>query len=377
MQELLDLIATTGIGLAILGASYVLDLLVGCIKVLFTANMKWSWKKMLEDLLKGLLIAISVEIWVALWYVAGWYAGNVGLDITEFSKAMSIAGMIGAIGVGAFWYLSNAGTNLLEFINTKHIQVKVDESKANYDAIANKLSGIFAPQEEKARPSVTPEELGASCYYAVDVSTPGAFYDAVNGVGFNEGFGMQCVAGFKEFQFSLAGRYVSAGGAAKNYASEQSLVESLGFTWHAGNTGFQDGDWAIWTDGAFGHVAMYYRGKWFGQNQGAKDGSIGNAFNLMSLPTNNIAGYYRPNIYAHSPEPAPEPKPEPAKPTKFKVGDIVVPTAWVDYNGIPLVQYDPNYVITQISGDRAVLSANRDGDLIVWAALSTKNISKV
>ena len=46
MQELLDLMATTGIGLAILGASYVLDLLVGCIKVLFTANMKWSWKKM-------------------------------------------------------------------------------------------------------------------------------------------------------------------------------------------------------------------------------------------------------------------------------------------------------------------------------------------
>jgi hypothetical protein len=687
MQELLDLMATTGIGLAILGASYVLDLLVGCIKVLFTANMKWSWKKMLEDMIKAILIALSVEIWVALWYIAGWYAGNVGLDITEFSKAMSIAGMIGAIGVGAFWYLSNAGTNLLEFINTKHIQVKVDESKANYDAIVNKLSGIFAPQEEKARPSVTPEELGASCYYAVDVSTPSAFYDAVNGVGFNEGFGMQClcrghyvlmedgsykdvadvevgdklyggntvvsnmekdspimkvwttlgsfyctpehkfimcngdevkamdlhkiigknrnssrgsvknrfsiafaneeprkkwdlsddelrflgmylgdgskvlshkngssytirvtvgtavkeqyldslgldlkkhqhsngraweyylvknnnpllydvitsfegkalprhftkeqyafiiegylmadgtvknsgymatsickplllslqfgcflngwrakvsgpverdstnlcdhpkpyyrlsvnknaepvswvykaeyvddgsvfvlntdgdhlyyadnqkhhncVAGFKEFQFSLAGRYVSAGGAAKNYASEQSLVESLGFTWHAGNTGFQDGDWAIWTDGAFGHVAMYYRGKWFGQNQGAKDGSIGNAFNLMSLPTNNIAGYYRPNIYAHSPEPAPEPKPEPAKPTKFKVGDIVVPTAWVDYNGTPLVQYDPNYVITQISGDRAVLSANRDGDRIVWAALSTKNISKV
>lgn len=374
MQELLNLMATTGIGLIILGASYALDLLVGVIKVLFTKDLHWSWKKMCEDMLKAILIALSVEVWVALWYVAGWYAGMVGLDISEFTNAMSIAGMIGAIGVGAFWYLSNAGTNLLNFINTKHIKVNVDESKADYQGIVDKLSGIFAKQEEDARPAVIPAELGGSCYYTVDVSTPTAFFNAVNGVGFNEGYGYQCVAGFKEFQYSLAGRYVSAGGAAKNYAYEQDLVEPLGFTWHAGNTGFQDGDWAIWGDGQFGHVAMYYQGKWFGQNQGAKDGAAGNPFNLMSLPTTNIVGFYRPNIYDSKPAPEPTPKP---KPTKFKVGDIVVPTAWVDYNGVPLIQYDPDYVITQISGDRAVLCANRDGDLIVWAAMRTSDIRKV
>ena len=142
MQELLNLITTTGVGLAILGASYVLDLIVGIIKVLFTDNIKWSWKKMGEDLLKAILIAVSIEAWIVLWYVAGWYAGNIGLDITEFTNAMSISGMIGAIGIGAFWYLANAGKNLLDFVNTKHIEVKIDDTAIDYKAIADKIKSL-------------------------------------------------------------------------------------------------------------------------------------------------------------------------------------------------------------------------------------------
>ena len=75
--------------------------------------------------------------------------------------------------------------------------------------------------------------------------------------------------------------------------------------------------------------------------------------------------------------PAPEPTPEPTPEPEFKEGDIVVPTKLVDYNGTPLVQYDPSYVITQLIGDRAVLSANRDGNLITWAAMNTNSIKKV
>ena len=142
MQELQNLLITTAVGLSILGASYALDLVVGTIKVLFTEDMKWSWKKMGEDLLKAILIALATETWVVLWYVAGWYASNVGLDISKFTDAMSVGGMIGAIGVGAFWYLSNAGTNLMNFINTKHVEVKVDESKADYSKIADKVAEL-------------------------------------------------------------------------------------------------------------------------------------------------------------------------------------------------------------------------------------------
>lgn len=375
MQEILNIMITTGVGLGILGASYLLDLLVGAIKVLFTKDMKWSWKKMGEDLLKALLLALSIEAWVVLWYVAGWYAGNIGLDITEFTDAMSIGGMIGAIGVGAFWYLSNAGQNLLNFVNTKHIEVKVNEDEADYAGIADgltNLAGALFRHDGGKNVVIVEPEVGGSCYYKVDVSTPTAFYEAVNGKGFDEGFGYQCVAGFKEFQYSLSGTYASAGGAAKNYAYYHSAVEALGFVWHDGNLGLQDGDWAIWTDGLYGHVAMYYQGKWFGQNQGAKDGSVGNPFNLMSLSTTGIAGFYRPNIYNKTPEP----QPTPVK-NKFKVGDIVVPTRLVDYDGTPLVQWDNSYVITQINGDRAVLCADRNGDLICWAAMNVRDIKKV
>ena len=77
--------------------------------------------------------------------------------------------------------------------------------------------------------------------------------------------------------------------------------------------------------------------------------------------------------YVEEPQPAPTPAPEP----EFKVGDIVVPTRLVDYTGTPLVQYDDTYTITQINGDRAVLSAPRNGQMVVWAAMNTKDIRKV
>lgn len=67
--------------------------------------------------------------------------------------------------------------------------------------------------------------------------------------------------------------------------------------------------------------------------------------------------------------PAPTPTPEPT----FKVGDKVVPTKLVDYNGTPLVQYDDYYTISELNGDRAVLTARG----AVWAAMNTANLRKV
>jgi len=75
------------------------------------------------------------------------------------------------------------------------------------------------------------------------------------------------------------------------------------------------------------------------------------------------------------PEPTPEPEPEPEP--EFKVGDKVVPTKLVDYNGTPVVQYDDYYTIFQLNGDRAVLTAPRNGEQVVWAAMNTANIRKV
>lgn len=88
------------------------------------------------------------------------------------------------------------------------------------------------------------------------------------------------------------------------------------------------------------------------------DGVVYAAVNTNNLKKVNVA-----------PAPAPAPKPAPAT---FKVGDVVVPTKLVDYNGTPLVQYDATYTISEINGDRAVLTARG----AVWAAMNTKDIRK-
>ena len=61
---------------------------------------------------------------------------------------------------------------------------------------------------------------------------------------------------------------------------------------------------------------------------------------------------------------------------KLKVGDVVVPTKLVDYNGKRLVRYDKNYIITELKGNRVVLAAVRNGKKYIWAAMNTDNIKK-
>lgn len=154
-------------------------------------------------------------------------------------------------------------------------------------------SGCEAPDKELA-------QMGSGVYYKTDLSSPAAFVNAMNGRGFNEGYGLQCVAGFKQFMFSLSGRVVATRtGGASGYANQVGEIQALGFTWHSGQAGMRDGDWAIFGGGTYGHVAMYYQGKFFGQNQGSGNIYVGNAFNLMDLGgyRNSIIGYYRPNIW--------------------------------------------------------------------------------
>lgn len=171
-------------------------------------------------------------------------------------------------------------------------------------AVASML-GFDAPQDKGSGCEPTDKELaqmGSGVYYKTDLSSPAAFVNAMNGRGFNEGYGLQCVAGFKQFMFSLSGRVVATRtGGASGYANQVGEIQALGFTWHGGQAGMKDGDWAIFGGGTYGHVAMYYQGKFFGQNQGSGNIYVGNAFNLMDLGgyRNSIIGYYRPNIWAN------------------------------------------------------------------------------
>lgn len=176
-------------------------------------------------------------------------------------------------------------------------------AKKRENAIAG-IMGLDVPQDKGSGCEPVDKELaqmGSGVYYKTDLSSPAAFVNAMNGRGFNEGYGLQCVAGFKQFMFSLSGRVVATRtGGASGYANQVAEIQALGFTWHSGQAGMKDGDWAIFGGGTYGHVAMYYQGKFFGQNQGSGNIYVGNAFNLMDLGgyRNSIIGYYRPNIWA-------------------------------------------------------------------------------
>ena len=132
---MLDKIIAAAIGAGILGSAYVLDLLVGIIKVIFTPSLNWSWKKMLQDLVKAILWSAGVVGTVALLEVTSWYAKKVGADMSflqEASFPILIAGILGGVG----WYLTNTVKNIVAFINKK-TEVKLDESQADYKALAS------------------------------------------------------------------------------------------------------------------------------------------------------------------------------------------------------------------------------------------------
>lgn len=67
-----------------------------------------------------------------------------------------------------------------------------------------------------------------------------------------------------------------------------------------------------------------------------------------------------------------QPAPQPVS-SGISVGDTVKPIQLVDYNGNRLASYHDSYTVSEISGDRAVLTVGGQ----VWAALRTSNLTKV
>lgn len=396
MEPILDQIITVGAGLGILAGAWFIWLVSGVANNLFSP-VKWSWKRMLEDILKTLAMGIGILSWVVLMNVLDWYTTKLGMGVSSILDGATIVGLLAVIIGGSANYAMKAYRNFVKFIGTDHVAEVIGEQdyagistdvKEAVSALylsfnvqhddSDAISGEVLSQKETAQLA----EMGAIPYYKVDVGTPAAFCNSVLGKGFNEGWGYQCVAGFKEFMFSLCGRYVAAGGAASGYASEpaRSAVCKLGFTWHSGIAGLQDGDWAIWTDGAYGHVAMYYQGKWLGQNQGAADGSAGSAFNLMNLPMSGIAGYFRPALYAklhEKPENDSKSGNSDSVVVRPAIGDKVNVLNYVDVSGTKLrrLQKTP-YMVFQVSPNtRTAVLKSDDGD--IYARMSFDNIEKV
>jgi hypothetical protein len=146
------------------------------------------------------------------------------------------------------------------------------------------------------------------------MASPHQFFLSVINKGFNEGYGYQCVAGFKEFckevlGVNYFGKSICYGGNPSNYAYRiWCNFDSLGlgkyFDKVAPNQ-MVDGDWAIWNYGGKGnacpysHIAMFRKdngngtGVFLGQNQGCNGGK----FSQINISYSGLLGGLRPKIY--------------------------------------------------------------------------------
>lgn len=148
------------------------------------------------------------------------------------------------------------------------------------------------------------------------MASPHQYYLSVINKGFNtDGYGYQCVAGFKQFcrsQLGLNyyGKSICYGGRPSGYAYRiwynfDSLGLSKYFTKVAPNQ-MVDGDWAIWNWGSkpcpYSHIAMFRKdnkngtGIFLGQNQSVNGGR----FSQVNISYSGLLGGLRPKIYHQS-----------------------------------------------------------------------------
>lgn len=247
-------------------------------------------------------------------------------------------------------------------------------------------------------------------------------------------YGAQCWDGAALFWLNSVGRSFSSGGtgaARGGWEAARAVNAGSEFDLIADRNAIQPGDWLVFGGSQWGHVGMAVSGnlggyvRLLGQNQtGTGNGA---PFNEINMNLGNFLGAFRLKRWHNSPAPSPAPAPQPApakksneevarevlrgdwgnnperkqrleaagydyaaiqaivngqapkpapaptpapQPAAFNVGDQVVPTNLVDYNGTPLKQWDDSYVISELNGDRAVLTARG----AVWAAMNTTNI---
>ena len=152
------------------------------------------------------------------------------------------------------------------------------------------------------------------------MSSPHQFYLSVINKGFNtDGYGFQCVAGFKVFCKQVLGlnfyhKSICYGGKPSGYAYRiwynfNSLGLSKYFT-KVSPDDLQDGDWAIWNWRSracpYSHIAMFRKdnkngtGVFLGQNQSVNGGR----FSQVNIAYSGMLGGLRPKIY-HQNKPAP------------------------------------------------------------------------
>lgn len=363
MQEIVNQLITTGVGLTLLLGSWFVHFLTGFSKYLFN-DKKWDWAKFFRSLVKAGLMSAATLAWVAITYGINWFATKCGADISALMEGASTAGVIGAIIGGSVYFLGKAFKNIVAFLGEP-----VPVENIDYEAIAGKVyevADMFRSENEvqTAEDAVPTKKQLEEVKVGLGAASPLA--RRLPDGDTDGGKGWQCT----KYSFYLAT------GIRMNYAPHpdygpcngRDMVDYLVNNYGYVRCGKESGAIFATSGGDFGHTGMVLDPATNLVNH-ANYVPLTVSTNHFDLDANN-AVYCKPKDYV---EPKPETKPE-TKPVKtgIKVGDKVVPTKLVDYNGTPLIQWDENYTVVEISGDRAVLMARG----AIWAAMNIKNIKK-
>lgn len=305
--------------------------------------------------------------------------------------------------------------------------------EATRQFIGDVMQFIEQPKESVEKQDEFEEIGGRGTYYNVPINSYDSFRANVLGKGYDldNAYGFQCWDGTALVWQQIGRNLLTGNGCASgcwNLKRDVNAGNDFQLIWNLKDV--KRGDVMVFGAGQYGHIGFAdenYNGsgviRLLGQNQGGtpvgKNGGAG--FNVVNMNTASFLGAFRFKKWAtNNTAPANPLKdlntiadeviagkwgngeerrealklagydasevqsivnaklkptatpPAPAKKTAIKKGDVVVPTKLVDYNGRALRQYDPSYTISDLSGDRAVLTARG----AVWAAMNVANLKK-
>lgn len=335
LTEIYQHLITTCIGLGILASGYLCHLLTGVARVAFTPELKWSWKKMLEGLVKAGLWGVAILLWVVVCDGVNWFAKRMGADIEAILDGASVAGLVGGLIGGTVYYVGKSFKNIIDFVNTNHTEVKVNNP--DYKGVADAVENVFDTMlgrsvkealEEEDLPELEGEDVepGKGAYYPAN-TYPEPYRSAAQdsmtdpSTCYNRECVSYCAWKIKEIRGSWPAR---TGSMSAKY-----WVDRLPSWGYKKVSSPKDGGKyvGVSTAGTYGHVVWFEGGNMVSEYNYSTRGGFG-------VRNVNLGQYIWYEIKAPTPAPkptpaptpAPTPKPTPAPSSDIKAGDSVI--AW-------------------------------------------------
>lgn len=331
-----------------------------------------------------------------------------------------------------FFKLPTSGVTLIDQGSTPNYEAIAEAAK---ETVGKVVETFTTPKKLAEKHEEYEVEGGRGAIYVVAINSYDAFRSEVIGKGYDVdgAYGYQCWDGCALLWQQLGRSLITGNGCASGcWTLKKDVNAGTQFELITNKNSVKRGDVVVFSTGEYGHIGFAdedYSGsgsiRLLGQNQGGtpKGAKGGAGFNVINMSMATFLGAFRFKMWKTtnpstdtptSPQKAneviadeviagkwgngedrkialknagydydaiqaivnakmpPKTPPEPVK-TTFKIGDTVIPKKPVDYTGKSLIQYDNTYVITSLTGDRAVLSARGS----IWAAVNTNNLNHV